>query len=126
MADLMMINARMIDGTGADVKDGVTVTVRDGRIANVRASGADQRDNGEETIDIEGRVLLPGLINAHCHVMMNAGPDPLGYLQTTLPTVTVLAGAKRCEQMLRAGITSARDLGGHEWGELALRDAFAA
>jgi imidazolonepropionase-like amidohydrolase len=132
MADLRLINARLIDGTGADAKDGVTVTVRDGRIASVRSGGAggaggvEDGDGSGETIELEGRVLLPGLINAHCHVMMNAGPDPLGYLQTTAPAVTVLAGAKRCEQMLRAGITSARDLGGHEWGELALRDAFAA
>jgi imidazolonepropionase-like amidohydrolase len=126
MPDLTLINARLIDGTGADAKAGVAVTVRNGRIARVGAGGAEVGAEGVETIDLEGRVLLPGLINAHCHVMMNAGPDPLSYLQTTLPAVTVLAGARRCEQMLRAGITTARDLGGHEWGELALRDAFAA
>ena len=37
-----------------------------------------------------------------------------------------LRAAKRCEAMLMAGITTARDLGGDQWAELALRDAFAA
>ena len=124
MADLRLINARLIDGTGAEPKDVVTVLVRDGRIASVGESDAEIE--GGETIDLEGRVLLPGLINAHCHVMMDAGPDPIGYVARTPLAALVLAAAKRCEQMLHAGITAARDLGGHQWAELSLRDAIAS
>ena len=125
MHELTILNANLIDGTGADMKQGVSLTTRGGRIAAISTSG-DGDDQGAETVDLEGRVLLPGLINAHCHVMMDAGPDPIGYVQRNSLAVVLLAAAKRCEQMLRAGITSARDLGGFQWGELALRDAFAS
>jgi imidazolonepropionase-like amidohydrolase len=126
VGDLLLLNARVIDGTGADPRDGATVLVRDGKIASVESGGDLGESEGMERIDLEGRTLLPGLINAHCHVMMDAGPDPFAYIQRTSFAANVLAAAKRCQQMLYAGITAARDLGGYEWGELALRDAFAA
>jgi imidazolonepropionase-like amidohydrolase len=69
---------------------------------------------------------MPGLINAHCHVMMDAGPDPVAAIARMNVAQATLKALKRCEAMLTAGITTARDLGGYEWGELALRDAFAA
>ena len=119
MATLLLRNARLIDGTGTQPVDGATVVIRDGRIAEI----AGEEDG--EAIDLEGRTLLPGLINAHMHIMMDAGPDPIASTQRMPLAAAVLAGAKRGEELLRAGITTARDLGGYEYGELALRDAFA-
>ena len=124
MDDITFINGRLIDGTGADPKEGAVIAVRGGKIERV---GTSEAGDGEgETIDLEGRTVLPGLINAHCHVTMDAGPDPIGYLERTPIAAVVLAAARHGEEMLRAGITSARDLGGYEWVELALRDAFAS
>lgn len=127
MSNLILSNARLIDGTGTQPKEKITLMVRDGRVKGVRRNdepvGADAE--GIETIDLEDRTLLPGLINSHMHIMMDAGPDPLISLQRADLATVVLQAAKRGEQMLRAGITTARDLGGFEYGELALRDAFA-
>ena len=58
--------------------------------------------------------------------MMDAGPDPFTSQQRSGLAATVILGIKTGEKMLKAGITTARDLGGFEYGELALRDAFAA
>src|SRR5207253_11372467 len=116
----------LIDGTGAQPKERVALVIRDGRIAEIRDSTAGVDVGAAETIDLEGRTLLPGLINAHMHLMMDAGPDPFAYLRhNDLPTI-VLGAAKTGERMLRAGITTARDLGGYEYAELALRKAFAS
>lgn len=62
------VGATVFDGTGsAPVSDGV-VLVRDGRIVSVgAASQADIPDNAE-VIDMKGKWIIPGLINAHGHV----------------------------------------------------------
>jgi N-acyl-D-amino-acid deacylase len=60
--DLLITNARIVDGTGAPARSG-SVAVRDGRIVAVgAASGAAAR-----TIDAGGKVLAPGFIDPHSH-----------------------------------------------------------
>ncbi|MBF6612843.1 MAG: amidohydrolase family protein [Chloroflexi bacterium] len=125
---LVLTNARLIDGTGSNPKEGVTVIIDGERIASVReGQNSPQREDtaGTKVIDLNGRTLLPGLINAHMHIMMDAGPDPIATLGRSTLAAVMLEGARRGERMLRAGITTARDLGGFKYGELALRDAFA-
>jgi imidazolonepropionase-like amidohydrolase len=126
MSKLILTNARLIDGTGARPKDGAALVIEDGRIVAVPDSWDESGGEGIEVIDLKGRTLLPGLINAHIHIMMDAGPDPLTKMKREEIPAYVLEGAKRGEQILRAGITTARDLGGFEFAELALRDAFAS
>jgi imidazolonepropionase-like amidohydrolase len=77
MDTLLITNARLVDGTGAGPRDGATVVVQDGRIVEIRQSGDDGSGEGAQVLDLEGRTLLPGLINAHCHVMMDASGDPI-------------------------------------------------
>jgi len=60
--DLLITNARIVDGTGSPSVSG-SVAVRDGRIAGVgRVSGAAAR-----TIDAHGLVVAPGFIDPHSH-----------------------------------------------------------
>src|SRR5262249_26171040 len=60
--DLLIINARIVDGTGGPSITG-SVAVRDGRIAGVgRVSGPATR-----TIDAHGMVVAPGFIDPHSH-----------------------------------------------------------
>jgi N-acyl-D-amino-acid deacylase len=60
--DLLITNARIVDGTGGPSVNG-SVAVRDGRIAGVgRVAGAAAR-----TIDAHGLVLAPGFIDPHSH-----------------------------------------------------------
>lgn len=129
MNDLVLTNARLIDGTGSQAREQVTLTVHNGRIARIM-QGEDASDDPQveagQTLDLGGRTLMPGLINSHVHIMMDAGPEPFAAMQQNGLAATVLKGAKMGERMIRAGITSARDLGGYEYGELALRDAFAS
>lgn len=125
MDTLLLTNARLVDGTGAAPRDNTTVVVQDGRIAQIRGSGDDGSGEGAQVLDLEGRTLLPGLINAHCHVMMDASGDPIAAVSRKDVATAVLEAAGRARQMLHAGITTARDLGGYEYAELALRDAIA-
>ena len=59
--DLAITNAIVIDGTGAGPLEGATVIVRDGKIESVSGDGS--IPEGFRLIDLEGRYLLPGLID---------------------------------------------------------------
>lgn len=71
--------ATIIDGSGsAPVRDGVLV-VRDGRIAAVGAAGAIAIPAGAARVDLAGKTVMPGLINAHGHLFLSndaAAPPP--------------------------------------------------
>lgn len=58
-------NARVYDGTGAPVMENATIVVSDGRIVSVGQGAAPE---GAEVVDLGGRFVMPGMINAHAHV----------------------------------------------------------
>ncbi len=64
--DLVITNARIIDGNGGTIEQG-SVVVRNGRIASV--SAGDTRAPGLMEIDAQGMTLMPGFIDAHRHIM---------------------------------------------------------
>ena len=58
-------NARLVDGTGAPPRAGVDVVLEGGRIASVGGSVA---VGDAEVIELQGRTLMPGLIDCHVHL----------------------------------------------------------
>ncbi len=62
--DLVITNARIVDGTGAPAFPG-DVGIKTGRIARI---GHVERRDGREVIDARGQVLAPGFIDVHTHV----------------------------------------------------------
>ena len=61
-----------------------------------------------------GRVLMPGLIDAHWHAFMAATPQML--LMTADPSYLHLLAARQAEATLMRGFTTVRDLGGPVFG----------
>ena len=67
------VGATIIDGTGnAPLVDGVLI-VSDGRIAAVGARDSVTVSPDADVIDVAGRTIIPGMVNAHDHL---AQPDP--------------------------------------------------
>jgi imidazolonepropionase-like amidohydrolase len=74
-----LIGARVIDGRGGVIDRG-TVIVRDGKIVQVGPAASVTVPAGAERVDLAGRTLIPGLINAHGHFTNVIGMrgDPKG------------------------------------------------
>ena len=61
------VNGRVIDGTGKVIEQG-TVVVRDGKIAEVGPAASVRVPDGATRVELKGKTLMPGLINAHGHL----------------------------------------------------------
>jgi imidazolonepropionase-like amidohydrolase len=85
--DLDLVNVTLVDGTGAAPRQGVTVTVRGGKVASI-VERAPAATTGVRRIDLGGRYLLPGLIDAHSHIESPAAA--LRALQSGVTTSRVL------------------------------------
>ena len=67
---LILKNARLIDGTGAPIQNDVSILIQDGRISKI---GKDFPEQGIPELDVQGSYVLPGLIDAHVHLMRGPG-----------------------------------------------------
>lgn len=64
----VFVGATLIDGTGAPAMPNTVLVVRDGRIASVGPAAETAIPEGAERVDVSGRFLVPGLVNAHGHI----------------------------------------------------------
>lgn len=125
-ATVALVGGTLVDGTLREpIRDSVVI-VRDERIVAVGTVGSLPVPAGAEVISTEGMTVLPGLWDMHVHLMINGHAD-YAYWDKTYPAqfrdVIMPASA---HQLLMAGITSARDLGGPLTESLAVRDAINA
>ncbi len=85
--DIDLVEATLVDGTGAALRKNVTVSVRGGRITAIAEHAPAQAD-GVRRIELGGRYLLPGLIDAHAHI--ESPEAALRALQSGVTTARVL------------------------------------
>jgi imidazolonepropionase-like amidohydrolase len=124
--------ARLIDPRTGNVMNNPVVVVSGGRILSVGSNAAIPAD--ARVVDLGNLTLLPGLIDAHTHLLQNyngqlGGDDPnmLLTVATMSTAKRALLGAKTGREDLEAGITTVRDLGNSGFsGDVALRDAVNA
>jgi imidazolonepropionase-like amidohydrolase len=64
---IAFVGARIIDGTGAAPLENGVLVMRDGQVAAVGPSTTPVPD-GARRVDLAGRTVMPGLVNAHGHV----------------------------------------------------------
>src|SRR5207237_6159 len=122
-------NGTLIDGTGAPAQPRTSVLVEDNRIAAVEPAAPPA--NGDHAgaitvIDATGKTIMPGLIDAHCHLTYGdvRAEEELD-LYSSLE-FRALRAAWNAQKVLRAGVTSISDPGGTGYVGVAVRDAINA
>jgi len=105
-------NALLFDGHSPDLADDTIVVIEGDRIKEVGQGGAVPK--GDQVIDLGGRVLMPGLIDAHVHLI--ATTADLGSIGNDPASLTAMRGGRIAEGMLQRGFTTVRDAGGADWG----------
>jgi imidazolonepropionase-like amidohydrolase len=109
---LLFKNAVVIDGTQAEARPGQYVLVEGNTIREV--SAAPIASPSATVIDLNGRTLMPGLIDCHVHVVATMANLARNAAMPTsfqaLKSVAVMDG------MLKRGFTSVRDASGADYG----------
>jgi imidazolonepropionase-like amidohydrolase len=115
MAYTLIRNGTLIDGTGAAPVPDAGVLLRDDRIQAAGRLGQLSRPDSELTeIDARGGWILPGLIDAHVHVMMQISDlMDMAMVPFSLNFYQAIVYLRRT---LETGITSVRDAGGADLG----------
>jgi imidazolonepropionase-like amidohydrolase len=108
---LWLTNTRLFDGTGAQVRERAAVLVENGLIARVGDPG-DAAPDGVRVLDLAGRALMPGLIDAHAHVYPHL-PSPAPGAEPLWPGTGAHFLAADLREALRMGITTIRDVGSY-------------
>jgi imidazolonepropionase-like amidohydrolase len=95
---LVLTHANVIDGVSARPVRDATVVIRDGKIARIGAGG--ETPAGAEVLDLKGKWVLPGFIDAHAHV----------------------ADLRAARLALLSGATTLRDMGVAHYADIGIRE----
>lgn len=111
MAGLVLQNARLLDLRAGEPRE-AHVRVEGERIVEV--SERPIRHGGVREVDLRGRTLMPGLIDAHVHAVITT----MNLAAMASRPVSLVANEARrvLEGMLRRGFTTVRDAAGADWG----------
>jgi imidazolonepropionase-like amidohydrolase len=111
-ATTVLRNARIFDSLRGVVDAPADIVVTDGKFAAIERTGT--LPVHETSVDLGGRIVLPGLID--CHVHVNAVHHDVWQLSMTPPSLITAQAKHVMEGMLMRGFTTVRDAAGADYG----------
>lgn len=125
---LVVRNGQVIDGSGAPTARNDATVIEGNRIRSVGALPPDiqlEDRKNVHVIDAAGKWIMPGLIDAHCHLsygypLIKGEGKGKG---TTRPEFSTLKSARSAQKVLRSGVTSISVPGGTWFTDVGVRDA---
>ena len=123
---LLITNATVVDGAGNAPVPRASVLVQDSRIIDV-GTHVDRSivPRGERLVEIDatGKTLMPGMIDAHCHMTYGESRSEEEIDLYTSPELRMLKAAWNAQKVLRAGVTGMSQPGGSYYIGVGLREA---
>ncbi len=112
MPAILFRNAALLDPVAGELRPGCEVLVDGERIAEV--SERPIAASSAEAFDLRGATLMPGLIDAHVHVVITT--MDLAAMERKPVSLVAHEARRVLEGMLQRGFTTVRDAGGADWG----------
>jgi imidazolonepropionase-like amidohydrolase len=75
--------------------------------------------------DYPDSTIMPGLIDSHVHLGFDGGPSPAARMRAETDAQQLILMLRSARELLGVGVTTARDLGGRGYLDVAVRDAIA-
>ena len=116
-------NANIVDTANGTIIPNATVRIGKGLITSVATDGSDQvphTEGREQTIDLHGKYLCPGLTDCHVHLTATPGESDLKSMWNVPEQVILYRTTYVCRDVLSRGFTTVRDTGG---ASLALKES---
>jgi len=116
---VLILNARIFDGMNKKLIEGKNVFIKGNKIIEI--GNMDAAIGTTTIIDAKGKVLMPGLIDAHWHTMFNFWP--IGKILNSDFGFHSIAAGKEAKKTLLRGFTTVRDVGGNAFPVAKATDA---
>jgi len=117
-----LVGGTLIDGYGGEPVKNSVILIEGEKIVKVGQVGSLQVPNDYEIISTEGMSVLPGLWDMHVHLMIDGHSDYAYWDKKYPPLFRSVIMPASAKQLLLAGVTSARDLGGPLEESIGVRD----
>jgi imidazolonepropionase-like amidohydrolase len=117
-----LVGGTLIDGFGGRPLQNSVIIIEGERIKSIGQVGRLEIPKNAEIISTEGMSVLPGLWDMHVHLMINGHSDYTHWDKTYLRVAKDVIMPSSAHQLLLAGVTSARDLGGPLEASISVRD----
>jgi imidazolonepropionase-like amidohydrolase len=113
---------RVFDGTGRAMRRDAVVVIDDARIAAIGPEAQLQLPPGLRIVDVGDRTVMPGLIDAHVHILSSGSAISGQESRAMTDHQVLLVGARNAQLALKSGLTTVRDCGDRRYLSLVLRD----
>lgn len=114
----LITNCRVFDGNHEALREHAFIAIENDLVTEI-GSGEVSHEGFDSVLDAGGRVVIPGLIDAHVHLALTGGGDEMEPLRAD---ETAVRAAKNAEECLMRGFTTVRDAGGMIYGVKACID----
>jgi imidazolonepropionase-like amidohydrolase len=125
---IALANCRVLGAAGGRVIENAVVLIEGKRIARVAVNQHDRLPDGTKVLELNGKTVMPGLIDAHVHLLSNSSStqqDVHLWNVVTFVEEQTLHAARNAEIALESGVTTVRDMAGSR-PEIAVKHAVDA
>jgi imidazolonepropionase-like amidohydrolase len=103
---LLLVNASIVDVVQGKLRPETAILITDGKVAEILATESIPGINADRTVDLGGAFVIPGLINAHCHMTL---PGAISMGAGMLPSYSRQI-ERNAEECVKHGVTTVRDM----------------